>query len=153
MTSLAGQTERLQTISRRMKVLILAFLISAPFLFAFIAYWKGLAYLLRLPGGSVLLDCGQTTLTGLSASAIDREEIEAIVVSHFHADHFGGIPLFLLGSVYDDARRNPLQIVGPPQTGRADRRVYRTRSGDPATTGIPPIHFRVTTDADGGPSR
>ncbi len=72
------------------------------------------AYLLRLPSGSVLLDCGQTTLTGLSSSGIDREEIEAIVVSHFHADHFGGIPLFLLGSVFADERRGPLRIVGPP---------------------------------------
>jgi ribonuclease BN (tRNA processing enzyme) len=72
------------------------------------------AYLLRLDSGSILLDCGQTTLTGLSSSDVDREEIEAIVVSHFHADHFGGIPLFLLGSVYADERRNPLRIVGPP---------------------------------------
>ena len=77
------------------------------------------AYLLRLPTGTVLLDCGQTTLTGLSGSGIERDEIEAIVVSHFHADHFGGIPLFLLAAVHADRRRSPLRIVGPP--GIADR--------------------------------
>ena len=72
------------------------------------------AYVLRLPGGTLLLDCGQTTLTGLGASGIEMDEIDAIVVSHFHADHFGGIPLFLLGSVYAAPRRAPLRIVGPP---------------------------------------
>lgn len=72
------------------------------------------AYLLRLPLGAVLLDCGQTTLTGLDACGIERDEVDAIVVSHFHADHFGGIPLFLLGSIYADHRTRPLRVVGPP---------------------------------------
>ena len=71
------------------------------------------AYLLRTSTGSVLLDCGQTTLTGLSSSGIDRDEIDAIVVSHFHADHFGGIPLFLLAAVYEDQRRSDLRVLGP----------------------------------------
>ena len=72
------------------------------------------AYLVRAPSGTVLLDCGQTTLTGLSSCDIDRAEIDGIVVSHFHADHFGGIPLFLLGAHYADQRRAPLRIAGPP---------------------------------------
>ena len=56
------------------------------------------AYLLRTPGGSVLLDCGGSTVSGLSALGIPRDEIDAILVTHFHADHFGGIPLQLLGA-------------------------------------------------------
>lgn len=72
------------------------------------------AYLMRSGRGSVLVDCGQTTTGGLSALGVAREEIDAILVSHFHADHFGGIPLFLLGSVFLDARRHPLWVAGPP---------------------------------------
>ena len=72
------------------------------------------AFLVREPNGNVLVDCGVTTNTGLNAEGIRRNEIDAIVVSHFHADHFGGIPLFLLASLYEDQRRGPLQIAGPP---------------------------------------
>jgi len=71
------------------------------------------AYLLRGTSGSLLMDCGQTTLSGLTALGVARDEIDAIAVSHFHADHFGGIPLFLLATVYQDARRRPLTVAGP----------------------------------------
>jgi ribonuclease BN (tRNA processing enzyme) len=72
------------------------------------------AYLLRAPNGTVLLDCGQTTGTGLHALGVSRDEIDVIMVSHFHADHFGGIPLFLLSAQYQDDRTKPIRIVGPP---------------------------------------
>jgi ribonuclease BN (tRNA processing enzyme) len=74
------------------------------------------AVLVRGPSGTVLLDCGVTTNTGLGALDIERGEIDAILISHFHGDHFGGIPLLLLAAQYNDARRNPLRIVGPPGT-------------------------------------
>jgi len=72
------------------------------------------AYLVRAPAGSVLLDCGTTTNTGLAELGVSRDEIDAIVVSHFHGDHFGGIPLLLLGALYEDRRRRPLVVAGPP---------------------------------------
>jgi ribonuclease BN (tRNA processing enzyme) len=72
------------------------------------------AYLVRAPSGSVLLDCGTTTGTGLASLAVERDEIDTIILSHFHADHFGGIPLFLLGALHQDSRRKPLRIAGPP---------------------------------------
>ena len=43
-----------------------------------------------------------------------NNEIDTILVSHFHADHFGGIPPFLLAALYEDDRRHPLRIAGPP---------------------------------------
>jgi ribonuclease BN (tRNA processing enzyme) len=72
------------------------------------------AYLVRAPSGTVLLDCGTTTGTGLATLGVDRDEIDTIILSHFHADHFGGIPLFLLGALHQDSRREPLRIAGPP---------------------------------------
>jgi ribonuclease BN (tRNA processing enzyme) len=73
------------------------------------------AALLRGRHGSMLLDCGATTGTGLEELGIDRDEIETILVSHFHGDHFGGIPLLLLAALYQDHRTHPLRIAGPPQ--------------------------------------
>jgi ribonuclease BN (tRNA processing enzyme) len=72
------------------------------------------AMLIRTASGAVLLDCGPTTLTGLAELGIPRDEIDAIVVSHYHGDHFGGIPLFLLAAIHEDRRRHPLEILGPP---------------------------------------
>lgn len=72
------------------------------------------AVLVRGPRGAFLLDCGATTNTGLSDLGIQRNEIETILVSHFHADHFAGIPLFLLAAIYEDRRTTPLRIAGPP---------------------------------------
>ena len=72
------------------------------------------AIVVRGPRGGVLLDCGGTTCTGLTDLGIARDEIDAVLVSHFHGDHFGGIPLLLLAALYEDDRRHPLVIAGPP---------------------------------------
>jgi ribonuclease BN (tRNA processing enzyme) len=80
------------------------------------------AYLVRGPSGSVLLDCGTTTGTGLATLGVERDEIDTIILSHFHADHFGGIPLFLLGALHQDSRHKPLRIAGPPDV---EKRVLR----------------------------
>jgi ribonuclease BN (tRNA processing enzyme) len=71
------------------------------------------AILVRAPHGSVLLDCAATTLTGLAALEISREEIDAVLITHFHADHFGGVPQLLLAAVHEDGRKRPLRIAGP----------------------------------------
>lgn len=71
------------------------------------------AYLLRGELGATLLDCGATTLTGLAALGVERDEIDLISISHFHADHFSGIPAFILAATYEDMRKKPLYIAGP----------------------------------------
>lgn len=71
------------------------------------------AILVRAPSGGVLVDCGTTTSTGLCQLGIDRGEIDTIVVSHFHGDHYGGIPILLLAALYEDERKRPLRIAGP----------------------------------------
>jgi ribonuclease BN (tRNA processing enzyme) len=72
------------------------------------------AFLVSDGHAGLLVDCGMTTNTGLAAERIQRDEVDAILVSHFHADHFGGIPLFLLAAFYADDRSKPLVIAGPP---------------------------------------
>src|SRR5262245_63859222 len=42
------------------------------------------ALVLRAPNGGALLDCGTTTSTGLAALGIQRDEIDCILISHFH---------------------------------------------------------------------
>jgi ribonuclease BN (tRNA processing enzyme) len=72
------------------------------------------AILFTAPNGSVLLDCGTTTNTGLLQLGLSPRAIDAILISHFHGDHFGGIPLFILAAHYQNQRKEPLIIAGPP---------------------------------------
>ena len=44
---------------------------------------------------------------------IERDEISTILISHYHGDHFMGIPQFLLAAIYEDKRRAPLHSAGP----------------------------------------
>ncbi len=73
------------------------------------------ATLVRAPQGGLLFDCAGTTLTGLNELGIERGEIDTVVLSHFHADHFGGIPSLLIAMLYEDQRDAPLRIAGPPE--------------------------------------
>lgn len=72
------------------------------------------AIFLRSAAGGVLLDCGATTGSGLNELGIAIDEIDAILVSHFHGDHFGGIPLLLLAALYEENRKRMIRIAGPP---------------------------------------
>ena len=63
---------------------------------------------------NLLIDCGASSLVALKQAGIDRNEIRTIVVTHFHADHFGGIPFFILDAQFFSKRTEPLTIVAPP---------------------------------------
>jgi len=63
---------------------------------------------------NALIDCGATSLVSMNKLAINRNDINLIVVSHFHADHVGGLPFFILEANYILGREQALTIVGPP---------------------------------------
>jgi ribonuclease BN (tRNA processing enzyme) len=62
---------------------------------------------------NLLIDCGASSLIAMNRLGVDRNAITAIVITHFHADHFGGIPFFILDAQFFSKRREPLTIVGP----------------------------------------
>jgi ribonuclease BN (tRNA processing enzyme) len=68
---------------------------------------------------NVLIDCGASSLIGMKRLGIDRNAIDAILITHFHADHFGGLPFFILDARFLSKRTRPLTMIGPP--GLADR--------------------------------
>jgi ribonuclease BN (tRNA processing enzyme) len=64
-------------------------------------------------GINALIDCGASSLISMNRFAISRNDIEVIFISHFHADHVGGLPFFLLEANYVLKRKRALTIVGP----------------------------------------
>src|SRR5580693_3124874 len=75
---------------------------------------------------SFLIDCGASSLIGLNRLGIERDPIDTILISHFHADHFGGVPFFMLDAQFNTRRERPLTIAGPPGLREWYRRVMET---------------------------
>src|ERR1700692_851721 len=63
---------------------------------------------------NALIDCGATSLVAMNKLAIDRNDIDVVFISHFHADHIAGLPFFILEANYVLKRERALTIVGPP---------------------------------------
>jgi ribonuclease BN (tRNA processing enzyme) len=61
---------------------------------------------------NLLIDCGATALPALKRLGIIRNDIELILITHFHGDHFAGLPFFLLDAQFS-RRTRPLVIAGP----------------------------------------
>lgn len=60
-----------------------------------------------------LLDCGPTALIGMRRFNVEPNDIDTIIISHFHGDHYCGIPLMILDAQLVSKRTQPLTIVGP----------------------------------------
>lgn len=64
--------------------------------------------------GCYFVDFGATSLVGVNALDIDTNAVDAIMLTHLHGDHFGGIPFLLLHAHFVSGRTRPLTIAGPP---------------------------------------
>ena len=71
------------------------------------------SFLVDLGDFRLLLDCGASTMVAMRKFGVDPMSIDAVVISHLHADHFGGLP-FLDRFYHAYSRPNPLSVWGPP---------------------------------------
>jgi ribonuclease BN (tRNA processing enzyme) len=67
-------------------------------------------------GNSCLVDCGASSLIALKRAGVDPNEIDTILISHLHGDHFGGLPFLILDGQFS-GRSTHLRIAGPPGLG------------------------------------
>ncbi len=74
---------------------------------------RGLAaLLLRREGHVLLVDCGEGTQVAIRKSGFSMARIDAICLTHFHADHVAGLPGLLL-TMGTCGRRAPVRLIGP----------------------------------------
>ncbi|MFH1035171.1 MAG: MBL fold metallo-hydrolase [Pseudomonadota bacterium] len=64
-------------------------------------------------GRRMLLDCGASALISLRRAGVEPNSIEFIALSHLHADHYGGLPFFILDAQLFSKRRDDLFLAGP----------------------------------------
>jgi ribonuclease BN (tRNA processing enzyme) len=72
-------------------------------------YWN--SFLLN---GRYLFDASPIALPHLKKGGIAPDDVDAVFISHFHGDHFFGLPFLLLEYQYETPRTKDLTIVGPP---------------------------------------
>jgi ribonuclease Z len=70
------------------------------------------ALLLRRGGERLLFDCGEGTQRQLLRSSVGLPELPEVFVSHFHADHYLGLP-GMLKTFALRGREVPLTVYGP----------------------------------------
>ena len=74
------------------------------------------------------------TTPAMNKLAIDRNSVSTILITHFHADHVGGVPFFILEANYVLKRKSPLTIAGPP--GLKARYAEMMESAYPGTANL-----------------
>lgn len=68
--------------------------------------------LLRFNGHAFLIDCGEGTQIALHKQRVSVKHIDAIFLTHYHADHTAGLPGILL-TMAKAGRTEPILIAGP----------------------------------------
>lgn len=63
-------------------------------------------------GAQLCVDCGASSLVAMRRFGVDPHALDAIVLSHLHGDHFGGLPFLILDGQFR-RRTRPLTVVGP----------------------------------------
>src|SRR5262245_23775793 len=73
-------------------------------------------YLVESASARIVVDAGPSLLGSLKGIGRTADGIDAVVLSHLHGDHFGGVPFLFLEYTFDSPRTDPLVVVGPPGT-------------------------------------
>jgi len=63
------------------------------------------------PARTVLVDCVSNPILRLEKAGIEIDTVSDLILTHFHPDHVGGVPLLLM-DMWLMGRRHPLNIYG-----------------------------------------
>ncbi len=80
------------------------------------------SYLYRFGGTGLLVDCGEPVDRSFKASGLSYETFDTILLSHLHADHFGGFFMLMQGC-WLQGRRKALPVYLPQRATPALRRM------------------------------
>jgi ribonuclease BN (tRNA processing enzyme) len=73
-------------------------------------------FYVRAAGARFLIDCGASAPVALKRFGVETSDLDFVVLSHLHGDHFGGLPFIVLDAQLVAKRTRPLLVAGPPGT-------------------------------------
>jgi ribonuclease BN (tRNA processing enzyme) len=65
------------------------------------------------PQSRFAIDFGTSSLIALAQQGLEHNSIDAILLTHLHGDHCGGVPFLLVDAMLGAKRNRPLTIAGP----------------------------------------
>ena len=72
------------------------------------------SFLLQIHNFQILIDCGATTGLSFKQTGHFFNEVNCVIITHFHGDHYGGLPFLILEAAKVHKRKDPLLLVSPP---------------------------------------
>ena len=100
-------------------------------------------------GSIVLVDCGGDVIQRLLAAGGDPDQIAVLVLTHEHADHVGGFPLFM-EKIWLAKRHRPIVVCGPGPALAQARRIFEAFDTS-GWEGLPEIEWRTVSLDEGVP--
>lgn len=70
-------------------------------------------FFVHAPSVRFLIDCGASSLVALHRQGLTTDDIDVILITHFHGDHYGGLPFIFLEAAKVRQRQRPLTVVTP----------------------------------------
>jgi ribonuclease Z len=78
----------------------------------------GISTLIDVNGRKFLIDAGRGALQNIYLSRIHPNEVTRIFLTHLHSDHIEGLPSLWITPWFMFARKQKLEVWGPPGTAR-----------------------------------
>ena len=102
------------------------------------------SYLVQGQSAAFLMDAGPTVLAALKDAGKNTEEIDFILISHLHGDHFAGIPFMIMEYLYERPRKRELLIAGPAGTEQRVTDLFRAMYKETSSRKMTfPIRFQT----------
>ena len=86
---------------------------------------------------------GPTVVAGLKDAGVSTGDVDFILLSHLHGDHFGGIPFMIMEYLYEQPRSRELLIAGPAGTEERVWDLFRAMYSEAAARPLAfPLRFQ-----------
>jgi ribonuclease BN (tRNA processing enzyme) len=70
-------------------------------------------YIIEVDGKKILMEAGPALLALLKKAGFSPADLDLVLISHLHGDHFGGLPFLILEYMWESKLRGNLTIAGP----------------------------------------
>lgn len=91
--------------------------------------------------GTLVIDCGADVVQQMAKSGIDTHQVAALIITHEHADHCTGFPLFI-EKLWLSGRKSPFQVYAIPEV-IAILQQFEKLFNMASWAGLPPIIYHV----------